>query len=298
LPEQQATTIFERSRSGRLLAWLRALSRHLLRFLAFLAGAAWLLPILLLLGTGWLLYGHTVSRGIFVVRAPLVERLDAPDWFSGEDLYTLEKRVRAVDGRPLYDTAVASELASALASDPWVSEVRYVRRRFPSSLDCEIAVRKPFAGVEAGNKFFVVDRAGFRLPMPPCDVPPAGLPAVIGAKSYPSGPGELWKDPAVAAALFVLSQASDIQKLTGCQDMRVVAADVSVRNGLPSIKLRTAIGTSVEWGVVYRPGCEPYGVPAAGERLAALASLVSELGPDAVELVDVSVLPAAYRPRQ
>ena len=282
--------------------WFHAASRGL-KFignsLLDVAGeVAWLLPVVAFIAGSVALFHVTVQSGVYKVKAPGIEGMEVPAWLSGGDMVDLMKKVKVVEGRSLYDPKVAVDLAKAFGRNPWISEVSYVRRRFPCFLDCEIAIRKPFAAVEAGKKLFVVDRAGCRLPVPVSDTPPLGLPIIVGVRSFPPAPGEAWTDSAVIAGLLVLSKTADLAAVTGNSGLRIVGAEIGSRKGLPTVVLHTAIGTRIEWGVVYRPGCEPYGVPLPEERVEAVRKVVARLGAGMVEMVDVSVLPPSYKARR
>ena len=260
--------------------------------------AAWLFPVILFIAGSIALFQTTIKSASYKVKAPGIEGMEIPVWLSGDDMVGLMKKVKVVEGRSLFDPKVAADLAKSFSKDPWISGVSYVRRRFPSFLDCEIAVRKPFAAVSVGKKLFVVDRAGCRLPVPVSDTPPLGLPIIVGVRSFPPAPGEAWTDSAVAAGLLVLGKTVDLATVTGNSGLRIVGAEVGSRKGLPTVVLHTAIGTSIEWGVVYRPGCEPYGVPLPEERVEAVRKVVAKFGAGMVETVDVSVLPPSYKARR
>ncbi|MBN1807444.1 MAG: hypothetical protein JW909_00120 [Planctomycetes bacterium] len=297
--DQGRTTVFLRTR---LWAGIASFARPVFFLLRVagdaLAAVAWLTPAVFFSLAGYLFFHAAVDSPAIAVRAPVVDGMLKPSWFSGEDIAGIEARVAGIRGRPLYSPSVAADLASALKGDPWVASVSYVRRRYPASLDCEILVRRPFAAVEAGRRFFIVDRSGVRLPLPPLDSADGRLPILVGVRSFPPGPGGSWQDPALVAALLVLSRTSDLPAFTGVDGFSVLGAEVASDNGVAVVTLHTAPGTSLVWGPVYRPGCEPFNIPPVPQRLAAIRDVVSSIGADRLEMVDVSVLPPVYRLRQ
>lgn len=259
----------------------------------------WLLVVLLVISfllISWLMYRLAVGAGgIEISVAPVVmDRGNAPSWLPDEALRELERLANeAAAGRGFFEPDLPGDVAAAIRNSPWTAEVLHVRRHFPSRLDCKIAVRKPFAGVNVG-KIMVVDKAGVRLPLEFPSAEDTHLPVINGARSYPPEPGKVWEDAAVAAGTHLLKSLLPLVK--GDTLLQPVEVTITNEDGLPFAGFTTSGGASIRWGIVYRPGEEPVGLSSARERIEAVRNLLDRVDPGSIEAIDAAALPAAYKP--
>lgn len=277
-----------------------ALARRCRRALACL-----LIPSLLaaIVAASWLMYQYAAAGAAMRIRVfpVLLDRQSVPDWLTEKDLAELERLANgALEGRHFYEPALTKAVAEALAASPWVAHASgeapllRVRRRFIGRLDCEVVVREPLAGVEVG-KVFTVDPEGVRLPLEWQAGEPLRLPVIRGVRSYPPAPGTAWEDACVAAGIQLLRQLKP--HLSADDPLAPRFVDVAVHAGLPHASVVAAGGLRIDWGIVYRPGREPAGLPAVFERLASIRRLLEAVGAEGIETVDAAALPITYKPQ-
>lgn len=261
----------------------------------------------------WGLYGLAVrGEAIEVSVQPVrMDRENAPAWLPKEHIEELERMVaEAVEGRRFFDPELTEVVAKALGRSHWTlwdesegengDELRRprvrVRRRFPSRLDCEIAIREPFAGVRVRDgKTFIIDEETVQLPLYYEKDDEVPLPLIEGTRSYPPGPGKTWRDRAVEAGAQIVKALTPL--LRDDDQLALRAVEVKVTGQLPSATLRTASGLRITWGIVYQPGREPLGLHSAEERIEAVKRFLKDAKPEEIDLIDASGLPISYKPK-
>jgi len=236
----------------------------------FLSGDFWahtffkvLIAVLVCVG-GWMLISMARDRCVkfsdFQVSPQTLELLAKPRWVRGP----IEKQLKVVPGADgkvsLLDPAATRKIASGLAANPWVKEVKSVKREFPNRVRAEVSLRDPAAFVLRGNSYYIVDAEGVRLPGEYKDRADTGLDLLIISyvRTSPPPAGKVWDDPAVVEGARVaafLKPHADVIKAA-----RVAAIDTSNIGGRrtprePEIVLITAGHTQVYWGRgVHYPG--------------------------------------------
>ncbi len=100
--------------------------------------------------------------------------------------------------------SLCREMATRLAAVGWVAEVNYVRRRSDALFEISCCYRLPAAIVQQGSEFFLVDRAGIRLPGTYLYDPDWKL--VQGVRALPPPPGTPWESKALRAGLTILAK--------------------------------------------------------------------------------------------
>ncbi|GMU36820.1 MAG: hypothetical protein KJ057_04585 [Phycisphaerae bacterium] len=194
------------------------------------------------------------------VEAEIASRARAKWVFEGvparvSDLVTedLAKRLEGLSARDWTDPQLCSEAAQVVGQSPWVNEVRRVRRVSDGTIRIELACLEPFAMVDAGNGYALVDRDGVRLP---------GLYAfhqtwklIQGVAAAPPGAGRRWDGADLHAALSLLARLkceAFADQITG-----VLVHNFSGRNNplMAHIELATdRAGGRIRWGSA--PGSE------------------------------------------
>lgn len=174
--------------------------------------------------------------------------LDTPPWIAGGKIEQRLKdaaaqRIKAdpFDGRGLVDAA------AMLTLDPWVAEVRQVRRT-PTGVVVEAKYRQPLAMVKARDGYHIIDTHGVRLAGPAYwqALEPAGLPLITNVTVAP--PGELgvpWEGAEIEAGVELVKLLK-----TEAFAPQITAYDVGQRDprtGKLCLVLQTD-GGGVIWG--------------------------------------------------
>lgn len=146
---------------------------------------------------------------------------------------------------------------------PWVADAS-VTRRWPGTVVLRITEREPVAVLAAGERWAEIDAEGRVLGL--ADRPPTGLPVLEGVEA--GGVGSHLEGPAAAAAEIAAALPDGLR--------RTVA---SVRAGDAGVELALVPrGTAV-----LGPATE------VGDKLVALQTVLAEVDPTTVELIDVRV---------
>lgn len=204
-----------------------------------------------------------------------VDLVDAPAWMSGAVRQELALVVAdRVSSNPLDREGLASA-ATALAHNPWVFEVRQVRRAARGKVEVRATYRQPFAVVEARDGYHLIDGQGVRLPglYFRDQVDQLEMPLVTGVETAPpAAPGQRWPGEQVEAALSLITLLEGEPYAD-----QVEAYDVSERDrrGRLRMALLTRRGM-VRWGLP--PGQEHSVEPSARVKLDRLREVVANRG--------------------
>jgi len=103
---------------------------------------------------------------------------------------------------PLLDDSTLLKVADAFIADPWVADIRRVKKDYPSFIQLDIVYRHPAAMVRIGDGLYPVDEKGVLLPSRDFTRDEAlQFPIISNVRSVPSGAdGTEWGDPAVTGA--------------------------------------------------------------------------------------------------
>lgn len=160
--------------------------------------------------------------------------------------------------------ALFRRVKDAFEFHPWVSSVRRIRKRLPSSLDIELEYRQPIAAVElsdaSGATLLPVDARGVRLPDADLtDAELRWLPRISGVTGRPLV-GDVWQDPRVVSGTRLAVELTDVwHELRLVQIMPSPQPQVRGDERFYTFEITTAGGTRIVWGAA--PGDEQ----AAGE---------------------------------
>lgn len=231
-------------------AWLRKVAVHSVIGLAFIAA----------LGTGFYYVRQYVTTEVTPARqAPTIVLKNRPHWMSDFLVQRLAAMARPKTVADAFDHDMLVEIRRRLAQNPWVSKVYSVRRVYGEQpgdileIDCEY--RAPVALVKWGENYWLVDRAGFKLPeqYDAADVPRIVTPKdgivdiriVEGVHHAPPLAGKKWLGEDLSAGLEMIALLAD--KAYAQDVLKVnVAHFGSARE--PHVVLVTRFETEVRWG--------------------------------------------------
>jgi len=211
----------------------------------------------LVVAGGWMFLSmardKAVTLGDFQVSSSTLELVSKPDWVRGPIELQLKTLPAPAASVSLLDSDATRRVASNIAANPWVKEVKSVVRDFPNRVRAQVRLRDPAAFVLYGGKFYLVDTDGVRLPGEYAKMSESGLDLlmIVYVRTLPPAPGKIWDDPAVtegAKVAAVLKQHQDVLKAA-----RIDAIDTSNITGRRTpkeseITLLTADHTQIYWG--------------------------------------------------
>jgi hypothetical protein len=213
-----------------------------------------------------------------------------PLWMSD---YLTRQIAATLPRRPAspFDRSVLVAAYKQLRANPWVREVRQVRRAYGDApgdtlvIDCEY--RAPAALVQWGQSYWMVDNDGTKLPSPyaAAELPQVthgrdghvALRIVTGVRAPPPEAGRPWIGDDLAAAL------DTVKLFDGKPYMdEVTAVDMTnfggrVSRSEPQVVLQTCHDTQVWWGRPPLASDFVVEVPVA-HKLATLAAVVKQYG--------------------
>ena len=254
---------------------------------------------------GWLALAMARDKAVdlrdFQVSPASLEFISKPDWVTGPIERQLKNFGWAGEKISLLDTDAAKMVAAALLANPMVRKVTSVKREFPDRVRAKVELREPVALVLRGNRYYMVDAEGTRLPgeFRSRSAVDLDLMLVAYVRSTPPPAGKIWDDPAVVEASRLAGFLKDHGDLV--KKARITAIDSSNVGGRrsprePEITLLTADHTKIFWGrSVYTHNVTE--LPGA-DKIANLKKVIEETGRLAdKEYVDLRFANPVYRNR-
>lgn len=203
-----------------------------------------------------------VARQLEPAVAPKLVVRDQPRWMNDDLFNRIVDSLRPGTRRTSLDSELLVELTNVLRLEPWVKNVRHVRRLYVEGsgdlieVDCEFRV--PVALVESGGAYWMVDADGVKLPelfeaneLAKVMLDDAGslqLRIISGVATRPPKAGEVWTGDDLKAGL-------DLVKLLYNKPFTADIAMVDVSNFAgrksrenPQIVLVTRKQTEIRWG--------------------------------------------------
>ena len=219
-----------------------------------------------------------------------VELVNRPTWMSD---YLTRQIANAVPRGPAsaFDHALLVTAYNRLSANPWVRQVREVRRAYGERpgdtlvIDCDY--RAPAALVRWGRSYWLVDNDGVKLPDPfsAADLPKVtvgrdgrtALRTITGVQRPPPAAGAHWDGADVAAALDTVKLVHGKAYLDDVTGVDVTNFAGRIDRARPQVVLETKYGTQVWWG--RPPLADDYfvEVPVA-TKLATLAAVAKQYG--------------------
>jgi hypothetical protein len=111
---------------------------------------------------------HVSKRIAFPSKPPAVVLKQRPAWMSDFVAQQIATQVAPRGAHSAFDHDMLVEITRMLKTNPWIMKVRGVRRVFGKApgdtleIDCDF--RTPAALVRTGTAYYLIDRAGVRLP--------------------------------------------------------------------------------------------------------------------------------------
>lgn len=210
----------------------------------------------------WYLRRHVEKNVVFPDRPARVVLLNRPAWMSDFLADQIVAAVKPVGTHSAFDHALLQDVTAMLRSNPWVKDVRQVRRAFYDKpgdtieIDCDY--RAPIALVQWKDYFWLVDGDAVKLPeqftadqLPRIVIGPdrkVVIRVIQGVQQPPVETGQRWLGLDLEAGL-------ELVKLLHGQPYaeEIVKVDVSNFGGRLSQKeaqivLVTRYDTEIRWG--------------------------------------------------
>jgi hypothetical protein len=192
------------------------------------------------------------ALNIFKV-SPLNFEFQTPVWVTDRFKNDIKNVAALQEEYGLYEDGLTRKIADAYCKLPVVKRVDSISRIFPNTLDVKLALRKPVAMVEYGNKSYLVDNEGFLLPkdyyvMPNPDY---DSPYIRSSKlSKPPPVGNKWNDKGIAEAIELIAflRLNNIHNLFKVLVVEVSNIRKKGRSEKSDIILWTEANTQIRWG--------------------------------------------------
>ncbi|MFO0903050.1 MAG: hypothetical protein U0939_08630 [Pirellulales bacterium] len=235
-------------------------------------------------GYAWQRWGGLVrNHPRYVVGPDQLVVTPRPEWVKA-DVESEVLRDGGLSSLTLLDPQVTVKVARAFSLHCWVSEVRRVRKEYPSRLVVELEYRKPVAMVEVTTNgqrgLLPVDGKGVLLP--PQDFSAdqtADYVRIAVGETLPAGsPGTAWGDPEVAGAAAIAAALGNTWRAASVYRIASLPAPETSRGRMvePQFALLTRDGVQIVWG--HAPGHEAGAEARAADKVARLGKLVEQTG--------------------
>lgn len=181
-----------------------------------------------------------------------IEVNEPPHWVPHEFVEDAVERVGFPEEMSLLDEKLTVEIAKLFAHDPWVADVKEVRKlSFPSRLIVTLEYRRPVAMIEKRTGLYPVDASGVLLPKEDFSLSAmADYPAITGVRSTPpSLQGEVWNDPLVRGAARIAAVLESDWQTLELRSIRVpprTTEDIKLQDA--EFSLFTTSGSTILWG--------------------------------------------------
>jgi hypothetical protein len=222
---------------------------------------AWFsLLALFALGAGahflWLRTGPQVAREPrYLLSVENIHVTPQPPWIRSDVKTQALRDANLVGAISVLDDwdALARRIKQAFEFHPWVASVKRITRRLPSSLEVELAYRKPIGAVESsdanGIMFLPIDERAVRLPEG--DLTEAErryLPRISGITGRPLV-GDRWDDMRVVGGAKLAAQLADVwQKLRLVEIIAIPQSLPHEEKQMYRFEIVTSGSTRIVWG--------------------------------------------------
>ena len=238
-------------------ARLRRVAAHL--------GAAFV--VLIACGVAFALVERHVEKDLaFPAKPPGIVLKARPAWMSDFVAQQIATQVAPRGTHSAFDHDMLVEITRMLKTNPWIMNVRSVRRVYGDApgdtleLDCDF--RTPAALVRTGNAFYLIDRSGVRLPEQyvPNEVErvvktPDGHVNILViegvARPAPANAGQKWTGEDLRAGLDMAALLLDPANQPFTHEIRKINVDnFNGRHDAreAQIVLTTCYKTQIRWG--------------------------------------------------
>ncbi|MBN2132612.1 MAG: hypothetical protein JW741_24135, partial [Sedimentisphaerales bacterium] len=188
-----------------------------------------------------------------------VELKDPPTWASKSLISQVCLSTGIQGDDDFLEKGIVQEWAGNLRSNPWVKQVRQMRRRYDGRLEIDCALRRPVASVAAvleGEIVYYVDAEGVLLPAAPLDPRVGHLVRLRGERVRRLEPGGTIESPAMLAGLAVLAEIRAVDERLPADEQlwqEIAVMDVSnfqgrIDDAQSHLVMYTASNTEIRWG--------------------------------------------------
>jgi hypothetical protein len=221
--------------------------------------------------------------------------VDPPKWMNEQLRERLERVATPVTSRSSLDGSVVQDVASVLSAEPWVKNVRQVRRVYGQSagdtLQIECEFRAPVALVQDDAWFWMVDAEGIKLPERFMKNELAKvanghgllgmqLRVITGVHERAPQAGEKWQGEDLAGALELAKLFHDKPYMNDVAMIDVAGVDppgIVEGRRRNEVVLVTKFNTQIRWGEPMSRSAFSVDVP-VGQKLLTLERLYKEYG--------------------
>ena len=182
--------------------------------------------------------------------------VDRPVWASNElvEKVCLSTGIHSDDF--LLDESLPRTWAANLKANPWVKELRYLRKRYDGRLEIDCDLRLPIASVVKGTKVYYLDAQGVLLPAARLAGDQAHLVRLRGSDFELPKAGRAVSSPALRAGLELLTLIKQVDERLPWQERvwaELAVLDVAnfrgrLNNADPHLTLFTTNDTEIRWG--------------------------------------------------
>ena len=177
----------------------------------------------------------------------------------------------------ILDEDLVERIARAFSLQPWVAEVRRVRKLHPARLKVDLVYRRPVCMVVVPDGVHPVDIEGVLLPSE--DFWPEEAkeyPRLLGVKTTPTSRGTRWRDVRVIDGAEIAAAFGSCWQELPLDHIEPYVEPDSKSAGDYSYFLITSSGGHIRWGRA--PGNSIPGEAAASEKIALLQDYFQEHG--------------------
>lgn len=206
---------------------------------------------------------YVLQKVAFPAKPPTVVLLNRPEWMTDFLARSIAQSIRPRGARSSFDHDLLVEVDHLLQTNPWVRQVRQIRRAYGDApgdrleIDCEF--RAPAALVKSAGSYWLVDANGVRLPekYSAVDVPEVVMSAdgrrnfrvIEGVKNPPPpAAGEAWAGDDLAAGLELIQFLGYKPFLEDIYGVSVDNFDGRLDNKEAHLVLITQFNTRIRWG--------------------------------------------------
>ncbi|MDP7035269.1 MAG: hypothetical protein QF752_12315 [Planctomycetota bacterium] len=175
-----------------------------------------------------------------------------PDWMPTELADGLKLPDGVLGKYSVFESELVSTIGKAYAANPWVREVRGIRREYPDRIRVALDIRRPVACVRVGAWYYMVDEEGVRLPGIFEERPVVAghlLAFIRGVRTPPCAAGVPWNDRSVAVGAYLARQVLDSPVMAPLKITTVDVGDIPSVGAVQSggCSLLTENHTEIRW---------------------------------------------------
>ena len=182
--------------------------------------------------------------------------VDRPAWASDQlvEQVCLSTGIHCDDF--LLDDNLPEKWADNLKANPWVKELRYLRKRYDGQLEIDCELRHPIASVVKGSKVYYLDAEGVVLPAVRLAGDQAHLVRLRGTNFELPEAGRAVSSPALLAGIELLSLIRRVDEQLPWKERvwdELAVLDVAnyrgrLNNAEAHLTLYTTNDTEIRWG--------------------------------------------------